>query len=74
MFSGTRRRGYLVKKPDPDPLLNELVDNYKMALKAKGRALRYGKYKDIKEFRERIEQNKTFISEPRSDVPELGVN
>jgi len=56
-------------KPDPDPLLNEIVENFKMALKAKCRALRLGKYKDIKEFRERLEHTKALTAEPRSDSP-----
>jgi len=41
-----------------------------MALKAKRRALRYGKYKDIKEFRERLEHTKALAAEPRYDLPD----
>ena len=61
-------------KFDLDSRLNELVDNYKRALRAKGRALQFGKYKDIKEFRELIERNRAIIGEPRSDAAELREN
>ena len=57
-------------KPDPDPLLNEIVENYKRALRAKGRALRDGKYKDIKEFRELLEHTKALAGEASLDAPE----
>jgi len=56
-----------------DSLLDRIVDNFKKALKAKQRAFKYGRYEDIKEFRERVEYNETILLELGSQSPNLSV-
>lgn len=51
-----------------ETILDKIVKNFKLAFKAKQRALKYGKYKDIKEFRERIEYNDTLIGELQTET------
>jgi hypothetical protein len=52
-------------------VLDNIVDNFKKALRVKQRALWYGKYEDIKEFRERVEYNEIIVHELQSDSPNL---
>lgn len=54
-----------------DSVLDNIVDNFKKALRVKQRALWYGKYEDIKEFRERVEYNEIIVHELQSDSPNL---
>jgi hypothetical protein len=56
-----------------DSLLDRIVVNFKRALKAKQRALRYGKYEDINEFRQRVEYNETLLTELNSDALDLSI-
>ena len=58
-FSGGKVNEFL----SDDTPLDIIVRNCKLAIEAKTRALKDGKYKDIKEFRERIEYNDTFLDE-----------